>query len=1780
MLAPKTGLLLKNGMYEIRNALGKGRFGEVFLAIWHHPEGPRRVAIKWFSPDVLSSQELGSNSGLHQETNLLSALQHDAVVKILGLESEGEIAYLVEEYLAGGSLHDFIVNSKPEDFENGTISPLKFVNIALSLARGLDVVHSKGFFHGDIKPSNICFRDLLHTDAVLVDFGHGGNSDAELLGRSGINVAATLSYLPPERTGFVKEIGNASSDLYSLGISLYELITRKTLFEGEAPKEIIAKILCQIPVSVSELYPDFPEQMSEIIQKLARKNPVERYQTAVGLIADLEHCRGFLIQDKKITPFALGRRDKIRELNYKIPMVGRRNELEHLAILMQQTLQGNGKTVFVGAPSGSGKSRLAGEFSSRARAHGMRILSAKFSEFERNVPFSAIGVALQEYAGWMRTQSQATQNAWRENLFEALGDKGQLLSKRLNFLADIFPAFPPLLKMQKEEEYAAFYEVLAKFLSRLNANATGYVIFLDDLQWADSESLEVVRRLQDLANSEDLGHTLFLATYRSDEVAAEHPFHFKILSTLTESEKIFLGPLMPSESNELVGYLLDESGEEVDKLKQTTFRLTQGNPFYIYEYLKSAISSGVFALNSSGTKWAFNASLAASVAMTRGAAGLVAERIKKLPKPALEVILAASALGNTVDLLSLKTVLHKHIKRKMADNADSELKEQLSHWMQDGNFLVDDFCDFACDKLRRDHLITPSESHFCFFHDKIRESSYELIDVDEKKNIHHDFGEFLAPIYLSQENTAKKVSSKDIYELAFHIIQGFGEVATQSERNLLFLAAQRAVEVFSYAKAREYLETASRMFGSETLAEDLGQWIEIHELLAECLALSEQIEQALNLYDKVLEHVSEPLSRAEIYAKIGEYNFSLFRYSDSVNAAIKGLRITKIKFINSEPEALLYMFIWIPKLIGQIILAYIFGFKQKIVDSREKEIQFRLYTTAQLACYFSVPFCAIANHMNFTGQLLHYKENYYRAMVFSYWGVLTSALGMEKTTRYLFARVSDYFDKYPNPVAKGFLTFIWGYLLEFPLGQLKESRIKLNSAFEMLAGVGESFWRSLCLQGLSHIDVFGLGSADSSEVNSQLIAIWKRVKFEPTVLGCVMKNLLLEGRHSEVDEWMKVTLDAAACIKKQGFKTLDYCYANLAPGEICLLRDENERALPLLQEAFWNNLIHFHRVAYSTFSPILLASAYIRLHKPFRAIFPLFVSWLNLFLNVKVFKPFTLFTTGEFFAEIGLLKLGQLCFEWGIAIARKNDWFPTLAEGRLRLGKLCAQSNPEYAEGLVERARQYYQERGHVFLEDKCERLFKSTRNKNGNFVSSLTSTSMTEGFSAHGTLLRQNLETSALLEIFLRLSSLTEKDPLLQAVLESLCSCTGSDVAIVFLKHGDTWIPDKSMGVPLDSLIQGLYGKAAVDKYFIDSFIQSHQKVPCIRKASEHVFSGSVAGSVMVLPLCHNDQISGYCYLGNSKIDDLFDEHSVETVTPISTQAAIALQNIYLLAETEEKAVLDAELKATKAVQEALLPVAGTQLPGMSIAYWYQAASTAGGDWLAYYYNPISHRVYLCVGDVTGHGFPSALITGVVCGAVFSSEFTAETLDFEANLSAAEHLKLIAQATNQAVVRTGNRTGRLMTMCFLSLDVITGEVAYINAGHLPPLVIQKTPTNVEGLMNPSNHLGYSADSEFTVKNFRLNPGDSICIYTDGLIENTGPSATVLKSKQLKKVLENHFEVEDACNAIVQAGMKIWQDTPFADDISILVARWNGPIDLSLNNKTEILEQVVDAKVA
>ena len=1716
--------------FEIQSLLGIGGSGEVYLARdGQNKNNNQLVALKvYFELSSADTPLLELHARIQREAQALAKIKNESIVKAFEILSEGNMTILVQEYLTGGSLFDAI-RRDPQEYRK----PMTWLNIAYALASGLESIHMAGMSHGDIKPGNIGFRDLSHHQPVYIDFGQAALvSSSEFLTRPA-HAMATLPYLAPERTGFVKAMREEQSDLYSLGATLYELASGRPPFEDSTPKALLERILNGVAQPLSEAVEKFPEQLSDIVQKLLRKNPEDRYFTARGLAADLKKCIDLFEQNKNIPVFALGKNDRFRELNHKTAFVGRRKELDKLLSQLDETLAGRGGCAFIGAPSGAGKSRLCFEVGLEASRKKVKTLTGKFSEFERNVPLSGILSVIHGHLREMMLEPEVEFKLWARRVGTKLGAKLRLLTQRLTFLRDIFNFTHELPKQEFEDESKMFIEALVDLLAEFGTGNEAMILILDDLQWADPESLSVVEVIASRARRSTLGKLLFLGCYRSNEVNQDHPVQTRILQHESPQAHVQLGPLSEEESNTLVELLLDESGTQIVRLQRMTFLLTQGNPFYIREYVNFCLAREIFRPDEQGEQWIFDSAKAQGASLSHGIASLVSERIGELSDDTRQMLLIASVVGNEVHLTALDFLLRGKNAEKTFLRSLSELSEQ--------------------------HLIYFTRDTLTFVHDKVREAAYQMAGHELRTDCHHGYAVWLDDkLSKENENGKKNNASNELFELAYHLKNGRPQKQPQWARKILASAGRTALNVFAYQKALEYAQTSHQLLPADCLsAKELrAEYILITELLADAKVLNEDPVGAVDLYTSAIPIIEDDFHKTEILSKLCECNLTLFRYKDSIAAAEQGMKYLKRPVDTSELKSIFLIAARIIPFTLSIMLWPLVRNRRRRALSHEEKVFYKLLVSMQVALFFSRPVAAISNQIRYTWRILR-QESEYRAILLGYWAVASGVFGFSKISNALYRTSLQYYEQHPNPIFRAFLLFTWGYLNEFPRARIREAHSKHLQALEILENAGESFWRVLTMQGLIHMDEYALANGETYALHSRYTNLIFRIKQTPTILDAILRHHLLTKNTVELNRYETIVKDAAKVIRTDGFETLDACYANISLGEINLLREDPHAALPFLREAFLIVIRHVHRVSYCIFAPVLLATCYIRLNRPFAALPALTLAWVNQIFAARLLMPKTIFITGEMFYRSGFKILGRWVAQKGVAKAQQLRLPAIHFELRLYLANLIVEDDPDYAQVIYRMCREYFSERQYLFFVDRCDRGLMRAQFVMESRQEQIMNVSNRSGRSSKTEVMRQRVEIESLLHVFLNLSALNEKDPLLDAVLDAMCKCTGVDFGVLFLFENDKLVPVRSRGCKVDDLRENLNPALGIDKWFIEKCEQEAKREPRIRPTAWRTPHPACDGSVMMVPLPYQEKIYGYCYLANSEVTDYFDARSQRVVSPLASQAAIAYQNFILATAKEEKAWLDAELNAARSVQDSLLPLK-IEVPQTQIAYFYTSASQTGGDWFHHHYDPHTERMYAFVGDVTGHGLPSALLTAVVSGAVLSHLKREIDNSAKAAASMQENLFELAEIANYAVFSAGSRSSRFMTMCFTCLDLKSGELVVVSAGHTPPYVYSQNDKKVSSLPCSGSLLGFSEHPKFDSVTHQLEAGDSVFLYTDGLLENSTQSGPILSSRNLRKFLsqdESPATCVQALSAIVENASK---EQPLDDDVTVYMFRWDG----------------------
>jgi serine/threonine protein kinase len=482
-----------------------------------------------------------------------------------------------------------------------------FLRLAVSLARAIAGLHRRGLIHKDIKPAH-CLVDAARSTVRLTGFGMASRLPRERQAPGPAEfIAGTLAYMAPEQTGRMNRSTDARSDLYSLGVTLYQMLVGQLPFMASDPMEWVHCHVAIKPVAPAERLENVATPVSAIIMKLLAKTAEDRYQTATGLEHDLRRCLAEWDQRGYVDDFPLGERDIPDRLRIAEKLYGRERDVESLlAAFDRVAMRGIPELVLVSGFSGIGKSSVVNELHKTLVPRGL-FASGKFDQHKRDIPYATIAQALQSLIRPLLATSDTALSSWRDALREALGPNGQLIIDLVPELRLIIGEQPPVPELPPQDAQRRFQLVLRRFIGVFTRPEHPLALFLDDLQWLDAATLDL---LEDLLTRSNRQHLLLIGAYRDNEVDAAHPL-MRILDAIRRSgarvQEIRLTPLAPDHVGELVADALRCEHARAVGLTALVHEKTGGNPFFLSSFstlcLKKDCSGSSMARRAGAGMW-------------------------------------------------------------------------------------------------------------------------------------------------------------------------------------------------------------------------------------------------------------------------------------------------------------------------------------------------------------------------------------------------------------------------------------------------------------------------------------------------------------------------------------------------------------------------------------------------------------------------------------------------------------------------------------------------------------------------------------------------------------------------------------------------------------------------------------------------------------------------------------------------------------------------------------------------------------------------------------------------------------------------------------------------------------------------------------------------------------------------------------------------------------------------------------------------------------------------
>lgn len=717
----------------------------------------------------------------------------------------------------------------------GSLTLSSVLRIGVNLASALKVLHGRGLMHKDVRPANVLI-DMESESIALTGFGRASRATRErpVNAPSAMTIDA-LAYLAPEQTGLMNRGVDARCDLYSLGIVLYEMLTGKLPYRATSPMEWLHCHIARQPVPPGEQRDGLPAQLAAILDRLLAKTAETRYQTALGLEADLRRCLDAWERTARIEPFALGAQDTPERLLIPERLYGREHESAALdAAFARVATDGAAQSVFISGYSGIGKSSLVDELQKTLAASNALFASGKFDQYKRDIPYATLAQAFARLIRQMREQRGFDLAAWRARLSDALGANGRLIADLIPELEEVIGPQPAVQTLPPQEAQTRFHSAMTRFVAAFCAPDRPLVLFLDDLQWLDAGT---ATWLESVAASTTARHLLLIGAYRDNEVGPAHALT-RVIDSMRASgmpvHAILLAPLALADVSRLISDTVRCDRADVAPLAAFVFDKTGGNPFFVVQFLRILEEERLLRFDHDERAWRFDIGEIRRARLADGVVDLMIARIGRMTPPAQERLRTFACLGNAASSATLARV---------SGEPAAHMHAALAEAVEAG-------------------LIYRRHEGYAFVHDRAQEAAYATIPADERACAHLQIARSL-----SSERAGANAGPR-IFEIVNQYNRALPLVDDASERELIVdlnsEAGRRAKASSAYGSALTYLSLGSTLIGDAAWTRDYARKFALESERAECEFLTGDADAARRRLEDLAARVTNVPDRAVV----------------------------------------------------------------------------------------------------------------------------------------------------------------------------------------------------------------------------------------------------------------------------------------------------------------------------------------------------------------------------------------------------------------------------------------------------------------------------------------------------------------------------------------------------------------------------------------------------------------------------------------------------------------------------------------------------------------------------------------------------------------------------------------------------------------------------------------------------------------------------------------------------------------------------------------------------
>ncbi|MCK5242276.1 SpoIIE family protein phosphatase [bacterium] len=1637
--------------YQVGDKLGEGGMSIIYQGMDIIEK--KEVAIKFMKQEV-TSQRIEDVIRFQREANAVAKLNHPGIVKVYEIGEDEGISYLVMELIKGKSLSDLLRAGRK-------FSPAEAVEVLIQIGAALEYVHNAGIIHRDTKPGNIMIKEYegkTGMQAKILDFGLALVMElAEI--KEAEAIIGTFSYMSPEQTGIIRKPVDERSDLYSLGIIFYELLTGELPFKGKDVGSILHQQVAQSPVSLRKRKPDIPEILEEIVLKLLRKDAAERYQTASGLIADLGKYQ------KGERQFLIGGEDKLRKLNYRTRLIGRSKELSLLKQMFDQVKQGKGKLCLIGGEAGRGKTRLVNELRSYVYQKGGIFISGKSFEQESKVPYHPFTEALNEYI--QEIEKIVEKERYIERIREAAGDLGEEILRISPLVKEMLGEVPKLVPLEPEREIQRFLRTATNFFLRISLSESPVVLYIDDLQWLDEGSLSLLKEI-----AAEIGNypLLIIGTYRDNEVNAEHSLA-KLQKEAQEQryslEELKLDLFDQARVNQMVTELLGAEEETTSELSKYIFAKSKGNPLFINEVIRQLVDEGALYLGEE--RWEVDKKKLVEIIVSPNIVEIILKRIEQLEEEESRVLAYGAVIGREfgIDLLFQ---LSEKPKTVIIEMVDKVIQTQLIEWKSGpkGNVL--------------------------FVHERIKDAFYARIDKKRRSKLHLKVGQVM-------EAANKKKLEEIYFDLAHHYLEGNDEVKTQFYS---LRAGKKAKEAFANQEAIRYYRIAIKLLEKKH-KQGNQDWVTALEDLGQVYLTSGNHDAAIKTFKQLVPFKKKAEDKALLQRHICTTYFKMGEFRLSEVESIKGLALLG----EIMPESKLGI---VGGVLKELIVHLFYTCFPKVFTRQSGQSVQPKYS-AMAWIYFTMAWIYVLTNikkfvftalraLNISEKMLGKSRE--AGFCMAGFGCMCMAIPKFKTAIKYHFKALDMRKELGDLWSQGQSHQFLGHCYQWK-GELQTSIKHFEESLEKFYKAGDMWEIGMSLNGLGN-DYLHLGQFEKAIKSYQeYLEISTKIKDDFGICTSQHRLTWLNIRKGELKEAEARSKMALEVSEKKGLWFAN-CSAIMRVGEIHFEEGNYKRAIEWFYKA--RDLDKKNHFIQAYISPLytLLAQSYIEKYLQDMAERSFGAGEKKAELQnlkklcaqaLKKTKPwknhwaFAFRANAKYQALAGNKEKARRFWLRSIEHTEKNGQRFELGLGYYKYGEWLKEIGESQA--AMENLKQAYT----LFKEIGAKLYLLRT----AQLLGSEEKEAEREEAETAQTRLRQRRELGTIVKAGHIISSILILEDLLEKIMDCAIEAMGAERGFLMLYPGivagEEIKAAKSKGLEIKVVhnieAKEWHGDAFAASRSIIKRVEQEEKALVITDAQAEAdlkYQASVVKqhlrSIICLPIMIKEEIVGIIYLDNRLVSGLFTADDLILMDSFAVQAGISIENARLYRAVQDKARMAEELRLGQEIQMSLVPTEFPKIKGLQVAGNMKPALEIGGDY--YDFLPQGEdRLGIVIGDVSGKGVGAGLCMAMAKAAIHAIS------------EREKNPKEIIRLTNRQLFNH-IRGKQFMTMLYLEWDNETRVLSYSSAGHEHIIVWRKEEGKCEVIKSGGVMLGIIPEigDKITEKKIPLERGDKVILYTDG----------------------------------------------------------------------------------